>query len=63
MKTEKSNLLKRVFIEVAIGIMLIMAMIVWQIQIAKAWTGDPSSPHVLMGSQLIKHSLFNRIAK
>lgn len=45
-------------------IALLMIGILWiSVKMARAWVGDSSAPHVLMGSQLIQHSLFNRIAK
>lgn len=47
-----------------IVILLIIIGIIWVcIEMAKAWVGDSSDPHVLMGNQLIQHSLFNRLMK
>ena len=63
MRSEKARSLKRMLIETFVGIVLIVIALVIRIQLAKAWQGDSSSPHVLMGNQLIQHSLFNRIAK
>ena len=43
---------------------LVIIGVLWiSIKMARAWVGDSSSPHPLMGSQLIQHSLFNRLIK
>ena len=35
-------------------------LIIWETQVAKAWTGDPSNPHVIF-QRLIQSSGFNRL--
>ena len=50
-------------VEIGIGLILLVVVLVWRQQTAKAWQGDPSNAHTKMGSTLIKRSMFNRLAK
>lgn len=52
---------KRLLIEILILTIMLIVILVIKHNIAKAWSGDPSDPHVLMGSQLIQRSIMNRL--